>query len=69
MRALRLASVLCLLCVGCAHVSPWEREPLARVQRADDASAQARHYDAHYWSVRGGMAGGTGEPGGGCGCN
>jgi len=55
--------------VGCAHVNPWEREPLARIQRSQDSTAATRHYDAHFWGVRGAMAGGTGLPGGGCGCN
>ncbi|NOY90390.1 MAG: DUF4266 domain-containing protein [Deltaproteobacteria bacterium] len=54
---------------GCVHVNRWERGSLARIQRANDSSAATHHYDAHFWSVRSGMAGGTGEPGGGCGCN
>lgn len=72
---MRLAAWISILAIssiagaGCAHVNPWEREPLGRIQRSNDSSSVRRHYDAHFWGVRGGMAGGTGEPGGGCGCN
>jgi hypothetical protein len=66
---LLLLMLLFVLGAGCAHVSPWERESLGRIERRDESRAASRHYDAHYWSVREGMSGGTGEPGGGCGCN
>ncbi len=69
MRLLWLALLLTFVGAGCAHVNPWERETLARIQRANDSGAATRRYDAHFWNVRGAMAGGTGEPGGGCGCN
>ena len=69
MRLLVLSTLLSIIAVGCAHVSPWDRESLARIQRTNDSAATTRRYDAHFWNVRGGMAGGTGEPGGGCGCN
>lgn len=54
---------------GCAHVQPWEREDLAAMERSADREAAARGYQAHFWMVREGALGGTGEPGGGCGCN
>lgn len=69
MRLLVLTVLLSMAAAGCAHVSPWDRESLARIQRTNDSGANTRSYDAHFWNVRGGMAGGTGEPGGGCGCN
>jgi len=69
MRLLWLALLLTFVGAGCAHVNPWERETLARIQRTNDSGAATRRYDAHFWNVRGAMAGGTGEPGGGCGCN
>jgi len=78
MRLSWLARVLCVFCAsalvslslaGCTHVNRWERGSLAHIQRANESSAATRHYDAHFWSVRSAMAGGTGEPGGGCGCN
>ena len=54
---------------ACAHVSPWEREDLARIESDNARHAAARDYEAHFWNVREGMVGGTGAPGGGCGCN
>jgi hypothetical protein len=54
---------------GCAHVQPWEREDLARLEADAERHSDSTDYDAHFWYVREGMAGGTGEPGGGCGCN
>jgi len=54
---------------GCGHVSPWEREDLARMERSSVRHSTSAGYEAHLWMVREGVVGGTGEPGGGCGCN
>src|SRR5262245_42269808 len=54
---------------GCAPVRPWERGAIARMAKHADRCGPARTYEAHLWMVREGPAGGTGRPGGGCGCN
>jgi len=54
---------------GCGHVQPWEREGLAALDAHQELEASGSGYDAHFWNVREGAAGGTGEAGGGCGCN
>ena len=73
MRALvALAAVLtfgALAGAGCARVRPWERGSLAKLDRYAERCGKARAYDAHLWMVREGAVGGSGRPGGGCGCN
>lgn len=54
---------------GCGHVRPWEREDLARIDQQLGRHASSRSYEAHMWMVREGALGGSGKPGGGCGCN
>ena len=54
---------------GCAHVRPWEREDLARIEKQLDGHESSRSYESHMWMVREGSLGGSGQPGGGCGCN
>jgi hypothetical protein len=65
--ALLLALVLAT--TGCCHVRPWERENLARIEGQLDRHAALRTYENHMWMVREGALGGSGTPGGGCGCN
>ena len=69
--AMRLGVVLALLLgsVGCGHVRPWEREDLARIDQQLDRHSAVRSYEVHMWMVREGALGGSGKPGGGCGCN
>jgi hypothetical protein len=54
---------------GCATVSPYQREFLARpamdFAREDDETA----FRAHVHDSREGATGGHGSTGGGCGCN
>jgi hypothetical protein len=54
---------------GCAHVQPWEKEDLATLDEHEQDQSASAGYEAHFWNVREGGAGGTGEAGGGCGCN
>ncbi len=57
------------LAAGCATVSPYQREFLARpamdFAREDDETA----FRAHVHDSREGATGGHGSTGGGCGCN
>ena len=60
---------LCVASVGCVRVHPQERENLSRRSMVDDRDVGARRFEAHRAGAREGAEGGTGEPGGGCGCN
>jgi len=63
-------SCLCwTLAAGCAVVKPHEREHLARPSMIEDRDAGERRFEQHRTGSREGADGGTGEPGGGCGCN
>jgi len=67
----RVVSVTLLLCAatGCAVVKPHERENLARRSMTEDREPGERRFRQHQTGAREGADGGTGEPGGGCGCN
>lgn len=67
----RLILILTLLGAlsGCTHVKPYERETLAHMQEQLDRASASAEFKAHMWLVREGSIGGTGKPGGGCGCN
>jgi hypothetical protein len=54
---------------GCVRVLPHERENLARRSMVGDRDAGERRFQQHQTGSREGADGGTGEPGGGCGCN
>jgi len=54
---------------GCVRVQPHAREDLARRSMTEDRGAGERRFDQHKTGSREGADGGTGEPGGGCGCN
>ncbi len=66
-RLLALAALL--LASGCATVRPWEREDLARPTMISDQSPGEARFQQHARGAREGADGGTGEAGGGCGCN
>jgi len=66
---LLVASFAGFAMAGCAHVKPWEKGGLARLEQHVTRCSGARGYESHMWMVREGPVGGTGEPGGGCGCN
>jgi hypothetical protein len=68
-----LISVIVLasaVATGCSHVSPYEREHLARpsMDRKERDAARNRFY-AHLYDAREGATGTTDNAGGGCGCN
>lgn len=54
---------------GCALVRPHERQNLARRSMTADRGKGESRADQHRAESREGAAGGTGEIGGGCGCN
>jgi hypothetical protein len=65
-----LTFVISLLAAsGCAHVKPWEREDLARRTMVADQEPGEARFDGHARTSREGGAGGSGQAGGGCGCN
>lgn len=73
MRRTPLIALLCALAfslVGCAHVSPYEREYLSRpcMDRSERDAARGR-FVAHVYDAREGAMGATDNAGGGCGCN
>jgi hypothetical protein len=75
MSKLGLLMLLGLLAMsaGCSRIQPWvkpyERERLADPVMAWDRSPIASGYITHVRENREGARGGTGEAGGGCGCN
>ena len=69
-----LLTVTALLCLsGCGPIQPWvkpyERERLADRVMAWDRDPLSTGYITHVRENREGARGGTGESGGGCGCN
>ncbi len=54
---------------GCATVSPWEREELARPDMQFEGNRDRSAGEEHATEVREGSSGGLGSGGGGCGCN
>jgi Domain of unknown function (DUF4266) len=67
---LRVAAVACvILTSACAVVRPHERENLARDAMVRDRGPGEARFRQHQTGAREGSDGGTGEPGGGCGCN
>jgi hypothetical protein len=69
--AILAAAALSLLlsAAGCARVKPYEREHLARRSMTEDREASEVRFEQHARGSREGADGGTGQAGGGCGCN
>lgn len=70
----RLVKALCVCSIAaatsaCARVRPYQRQDLARRAMVEDRGAGDRRFHQHQTGAREGADGGTGEPGGGCGCN
>ena len=65
-----IALLLSLLAgAGCARVRPWQREDLARRTMVADQEPGEARFDEHARSSREGAEVGSGQAGGGCGCN
>jgi len=54
---------------GCAVVGAHQREHLAKRAMTDDRAPGEARFNGHERGSREGAEGGTGQPGGGCGCN
>ncbi|MFN0251923.1 MAG: DUF4266 domain-containing protein [Kofleriaceae bacterium] len=72
---LRRAAVLALVVsmalpvAGCVRVRAHERGNLAKRSMTNDRDPGEARFNQHASGSREGADGGTGEPGGGCGCN
>jgi hypothetical protein len=71
MRLSRGLSMLgaCVLCVGCGHVKPHEREYLSKPSMTPASEAAEVGFQAHLRESREGATAGSSAAGGGCGCN
>jgi len=54
---------------GCVRVHAYQREHLAKRAMTKDRDAGESRFAQHATGSREGADGGTGQPGGGCGCN
>jgi hypothetical protein len=61
--------VLALGASSCVTVKPWQREDLARPAMVEDKEPGEARFADHQHGSREGAAGGSGQAGGGCGCN
>lgn len=55
--------------MGCARVKPYQREHLSKRSMTEDREVGEKRFGEHTTGAREGASGGSGEPGGGCGCN
>ncbi len=62
---LLLASFL----ASCVRVKPYQRETLSKRSMTKDKDSSEARFEQHARGSREGSDGGTGEAGGGCGCN
>lgn len=69
MNTLRWGTLALLMCSGCAHVKPYQREYLSKpsMNPADENMEAA--FQAHLRESREGASAGSSAAGGGCGCN
>jgi Domain of unknown function (DUF4266) len=65
----RCCAALLVLSSACAVVRPHQRENLAHRSMTHDRGPGEARFRQHENGAREGADGGTGEPGGGCGCN
>jgi hypothetical protein len=68
-RVMLVALAAASLAPACARVKPYQREHLARRTMVSDRQPGEARFDQHARGSREGADGGTGEAGGGCGCN
>jgi hypothetical protein len=61
--------VAAIACSGCVVVHAHQRENLAKRSMTNDRDPGEARFMQHARDAREGAAGGTGQPGGGCGCN
>ena len=68
-RSLTLVILLSITVSGCVVVHAHQRENLARRAMTNDKDTGETRFQGHERGSREGAEGGTGQPGGGCGCN
>jgi hypothetical protein len=68
-RLLLLLAALAMTLGACARVKPYQRENLTKRAMVSDREPGERRFEQHSRGSREGADGGTGEAGGGCGCN
>lgn len=68
-RLVLLALAFAATLSGCALVKPWERGILADGCMATSPDPEEAKLEQHFFAYREGSAGGSGDSGGGCGCN
>jgi len=70
---MRIAAMAIILsfcaAAGCARVKPYQREVLSKRSMTADRHPAESRFSQHQNGSREGADGGSGEPGGGCGCN
>jgi Domain of unknown function (DUF4266) len=64
-----LLSLALATSASCVVVHAHEREHLAKRSMTNDAAPGEARFQNHERGAREGAEGGTGQPGGGCGCN
>jgi hypothetical protein len=69
MRSVLLVLAAALSLSACLRVRSHERENLAKRAMTNDRAPGESRFGQHQTGSREGADGGTGEPGGGCGCN
>ncbi len=69
MRLTLLLAALTAFTPACVRVHPYQRENLAKRSMTNDRAPGEIRFKAHERGAREGAEGGTGQPGGGCGCN
>jgi hypothetical protein len=68
----RLLTALLAISIGstaCVRVQAHQREHLAKRAMTNDRDTGEERFGQHATGSREGADGGTGQPGGGCGCN
>ena len=68
-RRLVLLFLVALASPGCVVVRAHQRENLSKRGMSIDRQPGEVRFDQHARGAREGAEGGTGQPGGGCGCN
>lgn len=68
-RAIVFVITAAIATTGCVVVKAHQRESLAKRAMTKDRDPGESRFGQHERGSREGADGGTGEPGGGCGCN
>lgn len=68
-RILLAALFVAVALASCVRVQPYQRETLSKRSMSADKDASESRFEQHLRGSREGSDGGTGEAGGGCGCN